>query len=54
MQTDCFPSSVAEWPKGAISKLANVNPSYPGEMGRDYPFVEMASVGESFTGRSEN
>ena len=50
MQTDCFPSSVAEWPKGAISKLANVNPSYPGEMGRDYPFVEMASVGESFTG----
>ena len=50
MQTDCFPDSVAEWPKVPVSKLARVNPQYTAAMGRDYPFVEMASVGENFAG----
>ena len=50
MKTDCFPGSMAAWPSGPVSKLADVNPRYPGEKGRDYPFVEMASVGENFAG----
>ena len=50
MQTDCFPDSTSEWTKGPVSSLAIVNPRYPTEKDRDYPFVEMASVGENFTG----
>ena len=50
MQTDCFPNAIPEWPRGPISQLANVNPRYAGEKDRIYPFVEMASVGENFTG----
>ena len=50
MQTDCFPNTVAEWPKVPVSKLAKVNPRYTVVRGRDYPFVEMASVGEDFAG----
>jgi type I restriction enzyme S subunit len=50
MQTDCFPDSTASWPKGPMSELAVVNPRYPTKKGRDYPFVEMASVGENFAG----
>jgi type I restriction enzyme S subunit len=30
--------------------LADVNPRYPVKKGRDYPFIEMASVGENFSG----
>jgi len=50
MQTDCFPDAVTDWPKGPISDLAAVNPRYPIVKGREYPFVEMASVGENFAG----
>ena len=50
MQADCFPDAVAEWAKGSISELAVVNPRYPMKKGREYPFVEMASVGENFAG----
>ena len=50
MRSDCFPESNSDWPKGFVSKLANVNPRYPVEKGRDYPFIEMASVGENFAG----
>ena len=50
MQTDCFPDTVAEWPKVPVSKLAKINPRYTTVKGRDYPFVEMASVGEDFAG----
>ena len=50
MQTDCFPNSVAKWPKVPVSKLATVNPRYAAAKGQDYPFVEMASVGENFVG----
>jgi type I restriction enzyme S subunit len=50
MQTDCFPDAIAEWSKGPISKLAIVNPRYSMKKGREYPFVEMASVGENFAG----
>jgi len=50
MQTDCFPDSIAAWSKGPVSKLAIVNPRYSMKKGREYPFVEMASVGESFRG----
>jgi len=50
MQTDCFPDSIASWPKGVVSELAVVNPRYPMKKGREYPFVEMASVGENFAG----
>ena len=50
MQTDCFPECIAAWPKGPVSALAIVNPRYSMRKGHDYPFVEMASVGENFTG----
>jgi len=50
MQTDCFPGSIASWPKGSVSELAVVNPRYPMKKGSHYPFVEMASVGENFAG----
>ncbi len=50
MQTDCFPNAIAEWPKGPVSSLAVVSPRYPMKKGREYPFVEMASVGEDFAG----
>ena len=50
MQTDCFPTTVPEWPKVPVSKLASVNPRYDAVKGRSYPFVEMASVAENFGG----
>lgn len=50
MQTDCFPESIADWPKAPVNRLAEVNPRYPVKEGRDYPFVEMAAVGENFAG----
>jgi len=50
MQTDCFPDATPEWPKGPVSEMAIVNPRYPMQKGREYPFIEMASVGENFAG----
>ena len=50
MQTDCFPECIAEWHKGPVSELAIVNPRYSMRKGHEYPFVEMASVGENFAG----
>ena len=50
MRTDCFPITVPGWRKVPISRLAEINPTYTALKGRDYPFVEMASVGEDFAG----
>ncbi len=50
MQNDCFPDAVAEWPKASVGRLAEVNPRYRVKKGRDYPFIEMAAVGENFEG----
>ncbi len=50
MQTDCFPDAVAEWTKEPIGVLADVSRRYRTEKEREYPFVEMASVGENFAG----
>ncbi len=50
MQTDCFPDTIATWPKGPVSKLALVSPRYSVRKGQEYPFVEMASVAEHFGG----
>jgi type I restriction enzyme, S subunit len=50
MQTDCFPNATSEWRKRPLSSLAQVNPRYPVKRGAEYPFVEMASVGERFAG----
>ena len=50
MQTECFPVTETDWPKVPVSKLAKVNPRYTAVKARDYPFVEMASVGEEFAG----
>src|SRR2546425_9134568 len=50
MQNDCFHDTVAEWPKAAVSSLADVNPRYRVKKGRNYPFIEMAAVGENFRG----
>lgn len=50
MQNDCFPEAVAEWPKAFVGRLADVNPRYRVKKGRDYPFIEMAAVGENFRG----
>jgi type I restriction enzyme, S subunit len=50
MQTDCFPDAISEWHKGPVSSLAVVSPRYPMKKGWEYPFVEMASVGDNFAG----
>jgi type I restriction enzyme S subunit len=50
MQNDCFPDAVGEWPKAFLGILADVNPRYRVKKGRDYPFIEMAAVGENFGG----
>jgi type I restriction enzyme, S subunit len=50
MQADCFPDSLANWTKAAVQALAVVNPRYTVKKGRNYPFIEMAAVGENFTG----
>lgn len=50
MQTDCFPNAIAQWPKRPVSSLARVSPPYPMKKGQEYPFVEMASIGEDFAG----
>ena len=50
MQNDCFPDAIAEWSKGPVAALAVVNPRYAMKKGRQYPFVEMAAVGENFAG----
>lgn len=50
MQNDCFPDAIAEWPKAALGSLADVNPRYPVKKGGEYPFIEMAAVGENFDG----
>jgi type I restriction enzyme S subunit len=50
MQTDCFPEAVNDWDKSPVRVLAEINPRYPVRKGVEYPFIEMASVGENFTG----
>jgi type I restriction enzyme S subunit len=50
MQTDCFPEAISEWDKSPLQVLAVINPRYPVRKGVEYPFIEMASVGENFTG----
>lgn len=50
MNNDCFPDAAKDWPKSPISALAEQNPRYPVKKGRQYPFIEMASVGENFGG----
>jgi len=50
MQIDCFPQVIVAWKKSCVSQLADINPRYPIQKGREYPFVEMAAVGENFTG----
>lgn len=49
MQNDCFPSAL-DWKKSPVMVLAEVNPRYPVRKGVEYPFIEMASVGENFGG----
>lgn len=50
MQNDCYPGSPHEWPKVPLGALAELNPRYPVRKGVDYPFIEMAAVGENFGG----
>ncbi len=50
MQHDCYPKSPSDWPKVPLSALAELNPRYPVRKGVDYPFIEMAAVGENFRG----
>ena len=50
MRTDCFPDSPNEWSKGPVSELADINPRHSISRDNEYPFVEMASVGENFAG----
>ncbi|MDD5559686.1 restriction endonuclease subunit S [Candidatus Methylomirabilis sp.] len=50
MQNDCFPEAATEWSKAFVGRLADVNPRYRVKKGRDYPFIEMAAVGENFRG----
>lgn len=50
MQTDCFADAIGSWSKSPIKALADINPRYPVRKGHEYPFVEMASVGEDLQG----
>ncbi len=50
MQSDCFPDATKDWPKSPVSALARQNPRYSVRKGTEYPFIEMASVGENFRG----
>ena len=50
MQNDCFAEATRDWSKLPISALAEQNPRYPVKKGIEYPFIEMASVGENFGG----
>ena len=50
MRIDCFPEAPPEWPRKTVGELAEIDPSYQLEVGKSYPFVEMASVREGFSG----
>src|SRR5262249_46967664 len=50
MQNNCFPEATADWVKLPIGTLAKINPRYPVRKGAEYPFIEMAAVGEDFAG----
>jgi type I restriction enzyme, S subunit len=50
MQVDCFPDIAADWPKAPMVNLAEINPRYPVRKSHEYPFIDMASVGEGFSG----
>jgi type I restriction enzyme S subunit len=47
---DCHPDSPPDWQKCPFGELVEVNRDYPMERGREYPFLEMAAVKESFGG----
>jgi type I restriction enzyme, S subunit len=49
---DCYPEAVEAWRKGPLTCLARVNPRYPVKRNRGYPFIEMAAIGENFSGIS--
>lgn len=50
MQNDCFPDATRGWKKSPISALAEQNRRYLVKKNHEYPFIEMASVGEDFRG----
>ncbi len=50
MNNRCFPGAPDAWGAHPVSDLATVNPRYPVRKGDEYPFVEMAMVGENFGG----
>ncbi|KGO35450.1 MAG: restriction endonuclease subunit S [Desulfoprunum sp.] len=52
MWVDCYEEAPQEWPRKPISALAEIDPPYELEVGREYPFLEMASVQEGFGGIS--
>jgi type I restriction enzyme S subunit len=53
MPVDCFPNAPTEWRRAVFAHFAEVNPSYRLDNDTEYPFVEMASVGENFRGISK-
>jgi type I restriction enzyme S subunit len=52
MRVDCFPDAPQEWPRKTVGEIAEIDPAYELEVGKSYPFVEMASVREGFGGIS--
>jgi type I restriction enzyme, S subunit len=50
MQCDCFPSAPADWQRRTVGDIALINPRYPVDKDKEYPFVEMAAVAENFGG----
>ena len=50
MKVDCFPEAPPEWPRKTVGEVAEIDPPYQLEVGKLYPFVEMASVREGFGG----
>ncbi len=52
MRVDCYPEAPLDWPRKTVGDVAEIDPPYQLEVGRVYPFVEMASVREDFGGIS--
>ncbi len=50
MSLETVPHAPPDWERKTIGEIAEVNPSYPVESGKEYPFLEMAAVAENFGG----
>lgn len=50
MSLETVPHAPPDWERKTVGEIAEVNPAYPVESGKEYPFLEMAAVAENFGG----